>query len=257
MVNTNGATISLKVIMFDNAHGHYAIYRANGSSFISLVGSGTSASAINVVAGNHAMHADVTMNTSLNVDRGADSSLTSHAALSGGSAFSLTETGAGTLFFESNSNYAGNTEIRSGLVSLLAGSTPLGSGTVSIYSGGTTDGTINIAQSGCGDSLGVVSRADVTISSGGTATFQNTVIEYGTATSDADVVVQAGGRVRLVDTGGLNLGTTGSPGAFDLLGLTAGSYSLPSTASLAGMMRWRKRRAAKAMTTPASGSPIA
>jgi len=103
----------------------------------------------------------------------------------------------------------------------------------------------------------VVSRADVTISSGGTATFQNTVIEYGTVTSDADVVVQAGGRVRLVDTGGLNLGTTGSPGAFDLLGLTAGSYSLPSTASRAGMMRWRKRRAAKAITTPASGSPIA
>ena len=100
---------------------------------------------------------------------------------------------------------------------------------------GTTDGTINIAQSGYGDFLGVVSHANVTGSSGGTATFQNTVIEYGTATSDADVVVQAGGRVRLVDTGGLNLGTTDSPGVFDLLGLTAGSYSLPSTASLAGV----------------------
>ena len=38
-----------------------------------------------------------------------------------------------------------------------------------------------------------------------------------------------------IGTGGLNLGTTGSPGAFDLLGLTAGSYSLPSSASLAGV----------------------
>lgn len=277
MVNTNGATISLKTIVFDNANDPYAIYRANGSSFISLVSSGTSASAINVVAGNHAMHADVTMNSSLNVDSGAASSLTFHTALSGGSSLSFTTTGAGTLFFASNSNYAGNTEIRSGLVSLLAGSTPRGSGTVNIFSGGTldlnnrtlantinafsggtlldtgsstaihvsgtarssgtTNGTINIQQREHGDFLGVVNRADVTISSGGTATFQNTVTEYGTVTSDADVVVQAGGRVRLVDTGGLNLGTTGSPGAFDLLGLTAGSYSLPSTASLAGMMR--------------------
>ena len=38
-----------------------------------------------------------------------------------------------------------------------------------------------------------------------------------------------------IGTGGLNLGTTGSPGVFDLLGLTAGSYSLPSSASLAGV----------------------
>jgi autotransporter-associated beta strand protein len=38
-----------------------------------------------------------------------------------------------------------------------------------------------------------------------------------------------------IGTGGLNLGTIGSPGVFDLLGLTAGSYSLPSSASLAGV----------------------
>ena len=36
-----------------------------------------------------------------------------------------------------------------------------------------------------------------------------------------------------IGTGGLNLGTTGSPGVFDLLGLTASSYSLPSSAALA------------------------
>ena len=434
VVNTNGATISLKAITFDNANGHYAIYQTNGSSFISLIGSGTSASEINVVAGNHAMHADVTMGSSLNVDIGAASSLTFHNALSGGSSLSLTKTGAGTLFFDSNSNYAGNTEIRGGLVSLLAGSTPLGSGTVNIYSGGTldlnnrtlantinvfdgghlintgsstatnvngtttfsgtTNGTFNIAQSGYADFQGVVNGAYVTISSGGTATFQSTVTEYGTVsvlsggqatvsgtaggvfsvsgsasfgslvtgdievnnggyvafngsnvagspfnvasggvvsvgstatiggllhvsgsatiagtvTSDADVIVQAGGRVRLGDTavfqqgnlinngsliidrsntadltlntiisgtggltkqgagtltlagpnsysglttisagtfalsgtgsigtGGLNLGTAGSPGVFDLLGLTAASYSLPSSAALAGV----------------------
>jgi autotransporter-associated beta strand protein len=38
-----------------------------------------------------------------------------------------------------------------------------------------------------------------------------------------------------IGTGGLNLGTIGSPGVFDLLGLTAGSYSMPSSASLAGV----------------------
>jgi autotransporter-associated beta strand protein/T5SS/PEP-CTERM-associated repeat protein len=38
-----------------------------------------------------------------------------------------------------------------------------------------------------------------------------------------------------IGTGGLNLGTTGSPGVFDLLGLTASSYSLPSSAALAGV----------------------
>lgn len=36
-------------------------------------------------------------------------------------------------------------------------------------------------------------------------------------------------------TGGLNLGTTGSSGVFDLAGLTAGSYSLPATGSLTGV----------------------
>ena len=234
VVNTNGANISLKAITFDNADGHYAIYQTNGSSFISMVGSGTSASAINVVAGDHAIHADITMNSSLNVDIGDNSSLTFHDALSGGSSFSLTKTGAGTLFFDSNSNYAGNTEIRGGLVSLLAGTTPLGSGTVNIYSGGTldlntrtlantinvfdgghlidtgsstatniygtttfsgtTDGTINIAQGGYGDFQGVVNHAYVTISSGGTATFQNTVTEYGT------VSVLSGGQATVSGT---------------------------------------------------------
>jgi autotransporter-associated beta strand protein len=119
-------------------------------------------------------------------------------------------------------------------VSLLAGSTPLGSGTVNIYSGatldlnnrtlantinvfsggqlldtglstavyvsgtalfsGTTNGTINIEQRGYGDFLGVVNRAYVTISNGGTATFENTVTEYGT------VSVLSGGQATVSGT---------------------------------------------------------
>ncbi len=38
-----------------------------------------------------------------------------------------------------------------------------------------------------------------------------------------------------IGTGGLNLGTTGSSGVFDLAGLTAGSYSLPATGNLTGV----------------------
>jgi len=38
-----------------------------------------------------------------------------------------------------------------------------------------------------------------------------------------------------IGTGGLNLGTTGSPGVFDITGLTAGTYSLPATGNLAGV----------------------
>jgi hypothetical protein len=37
-----------------------------------------------------------------------------------------------------------------------------------------------------------------------------------------------------IGSGGLNLGTTGSPGVFDLSALTAGTYSLPATGNLAG-----------------------
>ena len=259
MVNTNGATISLKTIMFDNANGHYAIYRTNGSSFISMLTSGTSASAINVVAGNHAMHADVTMGSSLNVDIGAASSLTFHAALSGGSSLSLTKTGAGTLFFESNSNYAGNTEIRSGLVSLLAGSTPPGSGTVSVLSGGqaTVSGTAGGVFSVSGSaSFGSLVTGHIDVNNGGSVAFNGSNVA-GSPFNVAPGGVASVGSTAMIGTGGLNLGTACSPGVFDLLGLTADSYSLPSTASLAGVRRWRKRRAAKAVTTPASGSPIA
>jgi hypothetical protein len=38
-----------------------------------------------------------------------------------------------------------------------------------------------------------------------------------------------------IGSGGLNLGTTGSPGVFDLAGLTAGTYSLPATGNLTGV----------------------
>ena len=59
------------------------------------------------------------------------------------------------------------------------------------------------------------------------------------ANSYAGVTTITGGTIALsgtgsIGTGGLNLGTTGSPGVFDLGALTAGTYSLPTTGNLAG-----------------------
>ena len=223
-------------------------------------------------------------------------------------------------------------------MSLLAGSTPLGSDTVSIYSGGTldlnnrtlahtinafsggtpldtgsssaihvsgtalfsgtTDGTINIAQSRYGDFLGVVSRADVTISSGGTATFQNPVTEYGT------VSVLSGGQATVSGTAGGVFSVSGAAGRHR--GVPVGQPDQQRLADHRSLQHSRShirhdhqrhgrphavgcrhtdarrpqlllrsyhhrrrhgrplghrldrhRRAAKAVTTPASGSPIA
>ena len=144
VVNTNGATISLKALTFDNANGHYALYQTNGSSFISLVGSGTSASAINVVAGNHAIHADIQMNSSMGVDSGANSSLTIHNAISGGSAFSLTKTGDGVLTLSGSSTYSGSTTVSAGTLFLEG---RLNNSAVTVHSGATFGGSGSLGSS--------------------------------------------------------------------------------------------------------------
>ena len=167
VVNTNGANISLKSITFDNANGHYAIYQTNGSSFISLVGSGTSASAINVVAGRHAMHADVTMNSSMGVDIGAGSSLTFYNPISGGSSYSLTKTGAGTLYMNAFNSYSGNTVVNSGTLS----GTGSVSGHVAVHNGGTLTAGSESAAYGVftADSLSLDTGATASLSIGGTS----------------------------------------------------------------------------------------
>ena len=194
VVNTNGANISLKAITFDNAAASYEIYQTNGSSFISMVGSGTSASEINVAAGNHAIHADITMNSSMGVDIGANSSLTFHAALSGGSAFSLTKTGAGTLFMNAFNSYSGDTVVTSGTL----GGTGALAGLVSIQNGATLSP---------GNSPGILTVGSLSLSDG-----SHTLMEItGTSASLYDQIVGAG-------SGGLTFG-----GSLDLV--MSGSYA--------------------------------
>jgi autotransporter-associated beta strand protein len=59
------------------------------------------------------------------------------------------------------------------------------------------------------------------------------------ANSYSGLTTISGGTIALlgagsIGTGGLNLGTAGSPGVFDLSGLSGSTYSLPATGNLAG-----------------------
>jgi len=191
-INSAGANISLKAITFDNASASYSIYQTGGSDAISLVGSGTDSSLITVLSGAHAIHSDITLGSSLTVDVASSSSLTFHDTLSGLAGYSLTKTGAGTLYFVGNQDYAGNTEITQGMVSLLSGTAPLGFGTVTVYGGATLDlnhlalsNTLNVLSGGTllntGTTTAVVVDPGTTVDFGGTTSGSVDVEANGTA----------------------------------------------------------------------------
>jgi fibronectin-binding autotransporter adhesin len=117
-------------------------------------------------------------------------------------------------------------------------------GALQIGIGGTTgvlgpatlvnNGTLMFNRSNASTYSGVLSGSGaVTKEAAGLLTFAG-------ANSYSGLTTIAGGTIALsgtgsIGTGGLNLGTTGSPGTFDLTALTAGTYSLPSTGNLAGV----------------------
>jgi T5SS/PEP-CTERM-associated repeat protein len=125
-------------------------------------------------------------------------------------------------------------------------------GTINLNSGGTlqigtgsTSGVLGVSTLTNNGTL-VFNRSDASIYSGvlsgsGAVTKQAAgLLTLAGANSYSGLTTIAAGTLALsgtgsIGTGGLNLGTTGSPGVFDLLGLTASSYSLPSSASLAGV----------------------
>ena len=95
-------------------------------------------------------------------------------------------------------------------------------------------GTLIFNRSSASTYSGVLSGwGAVTKQAAGLLTFSGANSYSGLTTISAGTVALLG--TGSIGTGGLNLGTTGSPGVFDLVGLTAGSYSLPSTASLVGV----------------------
>jgi len=127
-----------------------------------------------------------------------------------------------------------------GTINLNAGGTlQIGTGTNSgVLLGGTgslaNNGTVVFNRSNSGTYTGVLSGA------GAVAKLGAGTLTLGGANSYSGLTTISGGTIALsgagsIGTGGLNLGTTGSPGVFDLAALTSGTYSLPATAGLSGM----------------------
>jgi autotransporter-associated beta strand protein/T5SS/PEP-CTERM-associated repeat protein len=98
----------------------------------------------------------------------------------------------------------------------------------------TNNGTLIFNRSGTSTYSGVRSGSGpVTKQAAGLLTFAGANSYSGLTTISAGTLALSG--TGSIGTGGVNLGTTGSPGVFDLLGLTASSYSLPATGNLAGV----------------------
>jgi autotransporter-associated beta strand protein/T5SS/PEP-CTERM-associated repeat protein len=146
----------------------------------------------------------------------------------------------------------GTLTMTGGLVSVAGTLTKGAFGTINLNSGGTlqigvggaggvlgvsaltNNGTLVFNRSDASTYSGIISGTGaVTKQGGGTLTLAGANSYPGVTTISGGVLALSG--TGAIGTGGLNLGTTGSPGVLDLLGLTAGSYSLPTTGSLAGV----------------------
>ena len=246
-INTAGATVSLRSLAFNNAQGSYELYQTGGSGPLTLRATGTTAG-ISVVAGSHAIHTDVTLGANTVVDVASGAQLTFHDVISGSAAFDLTKTGAGTLVFDGNGTYAGNTTISAGLVRLVSGVTPLGTGTVTVASGATLDfnflkldNPLNVLSGGILLNTGTSQTTDVsdnvvfagttdgfvTVQPGGNADFQGDVNATVTIGSGAGAVFEA-------SASGAPTVTVNSGGAVIVAGTAAGSWTIAGTGTFAG-----------------------
>ena len=127
-----------------------------------------------------------------------------------------------------------------GTINLNAGGTlQIGTGTnAGVLLGGTgslaNNGTVVFNRSNASTYTGVLSGSGAVAKLGaGTLTLGGANSYSGLTTISAGTIALSG--AGSIGTGGLNLGTTGSPGVFDLAALTSGTYSLPATAGLSGM----------------------
>jgi autotransporter-associated beta strand protein/T5SS/PEP-CTERM-associated repeat protein len=127
-----------------------------------------------------------------------------------------------------------------GTINLNAGGTlQIGTGTnTGVLLGGTgslaNNGTVVFNRSNASTYTGVLSG------SGAVAKLGTGQLTLGGANSYSGLTTISAGTLALsgsgsIGTGGLNLGTTGSPGVFDLAGLTADTHLLPATGNLAGV----------------------
>ena len=210
-----------------------------------------------------------TWTTTNNIFIGRNAGSTGTLNVNGGSVTSA----SGTLGF--NANSFGTATVSSGTWAMTRNLTVGSSGTGTLTMaggrlivGGTLSrgalGTINLdsggaLQIGIGGTTGVLGPASLVnngtlifnrsnastysgvLSGSGAVTKEAAgLLTFAGANSYSGLTTIAGGTIALsgtgsIGTGGLNLGITASPGVFDLLGVTAGTYSLPSSASLAGV----------------------
>ena len=147
---------------------------------------------------------------------------------------------------------AGTLTMTGGLVTVggllsqgVSGTIQLDAGGVIQIGTGSTGGTLGVStlanngtlifnRSNASSYSGVVSGSGAVVKQGAG------LLAFSGANSYAGLTTISGGTLALsnagsIGTGGLNLGTTGNPGVFDLAALTAGTYSLPATGSLAGV----------------------
>ena len=148
----------------------------------------------------------------------------------------------------------GTLTMNGGLVTVGGTLSQGGASTINLNAGGTlqigTGGTGGVLLGGTGSLVNngtlIFNRSDASIYSGvlsgsgmvakqaaGLLTLAGANSYSGLTTISAGTLALSG--IGSIGTGGLDLGTTDSPGVFDLSGLTAGTYSLPATGNLAGV----------------------
>jgi autotransporter-associated beta strand protein/T5SS/PEP-CTERM-associated repeat protein len=141
----------------------------------------------------------------------------------------VTKAGAGTLRLTGSSSYTGGTTISAGTLQIGAGGT-----TGSIAGSVVNNAALTFNRSDALTYSGTISGTGaVTKLGGGTLTLAGANTYSGLTTISGGTLALSG--TGSIGNGGLNLGTTGSPGVFDLSALTAGAYSLPASGNLAGV----------------------
>ena len=152
---------------------------------------------------------------------------TASNAISGTGA--IRQIGTGTTILLGSNSYSGATTVTNGVLQIGNGGTA-----GSIAGDVVNNATLIFNRSDASTYSGTISGTGaVTKQGGGTLTLAGANSYSGVTTISGGVLALSG--AGSVGTGGLNLGTTGSPGAFDLAALAAGAYSLPATGNLAGV----------------------
>ena len=197
-----------------------------GSGAVTLSGlsnysGGTTVSAGSLIGTTNSLKAAITNNAAVTFDQTITGTYAGNMTGSG----ALTKAGSGTVTLTGANSYSGGTTVAGG--SLV--------GTTSSLQGDILNNAAVTFNQGSDDTYAgnMSGTGSLTKLGNGAVTLSRSNSYSGLTTISAGTVALSG--TGSIGTGGLNLGTTGSPGVFDITGLTAGTYSLPATGNLAGV----------------------